>query len=115
MGYEKLPALDGKDIHIGCLTCSTAASVAPMDMVIAVGFGSAIVTKNGELVYSEPYIDLDATEEPEYWTVQDAENLALKEPDCDWRIEKHGPLHGETFQRQGNGLWVCVESNEGFA
>ena len=110
MSFKKLPATEGKDLHAGCLNCSTAALIAPMDMVIAVGFGSAIVTKNGELIYDESSISGE-----NYWNVQDAENLAVIEPDCDWRIEKHGPLHGETFQRQGDGLWVCVKSNQGFA
>ena len=110
MAFEKLPQVKNEDLRIGCLNCSTAAIVAPMDMIIAVGFGSAIVTKDGELIYDEQRI-----EDEKYWTVQDAENLAVKEPDCDWRIEKFGPLHGETFQRQGDGNWVCVESNKGFA
>lgn len=110
MSFEKLKPLESKDIHVGCINCSTAARVAPMDMLIAVGFGSAIVTKDDELIYDENSISGD-----NYWTVQDAENLAKLEPDCDWRIEKHGPLHGETFQRQGENNWVCVESNEGFA
>lgn len=111
MTFEKLPALKSEELHIGCACCSTAARVAPMDMIIAVGFGSACVTKNGELVYHEQGVEND----DDYWTVQDAENAALKEPDCDWRIEKFAPLHGETFQRHGNGLWVCIESNKGFA
>jgi hypothetical protein len=89
---------------------AAAARVAPMTMTIAVGFGSAIVTKNEELIYSE-----DRVEDEKYWTAQDAENLEKLEPDCDWRIEKHGPLHGETFQRQGDENWVCIESNQGFA
>ena len=111
MSFEKLPALESKDLHVGCLNCSTAARVAPMDMVIAVGFGMAIVTKDNQLIYSEDRIDSDDS----YWTVQDAENLAKLEPDCDWRIQKEGALHGETFQRQGDNNWVCVESNRGFA
>lgn len=110
MAFEKLPMLEEKEIHVGCICCSTSARVAPMDMVIAVGFGSAIVTKGNEVVYSE-----DRIEDENYWTVQDAENLAIKEPDLDWRIEKHGALHGETFQRQGEDYWVCIESNRGFA
>ena len=108
MNFEKLPPVE--KIHQGCASCTTAARIAPMDMVIAVGFGSATVTKNSELIYDEHTISGD-----NYWTVQDVENLALKEPDCDWRIEKYGPLHGETFQRQGDGNWICVESNQGFA
>jgi hypothetical protein len=111
MSFEKLPALEGKDIKVGCPCCSTAAIVAPMNMLIAVGFGSADVTKNGEAVYSESVTMSDS----ELWSVQDAENAARLEPDADWRITKFGPLHGETFQRHGENLWVCVESNQGFA
>lgn len=110
MSFEKKPAVKEQDIHWGCLNCTTAATVAPLDMIIAVGFGSAMVTKNGELIYDE-----QSVEDEKYWTVQDAENLAKLEPDCDWRIEKFGPLHGETFQRQGDANWVCIESNQGFA
>ena len=107
MIFEKLPPAE--NIHIGCLNCSTAAKVAPMTMLIAVGFGSAMVTKDDEIVYDEQRIDNE-----NYWTTRTAEDLALKDPDHDWRIIKVGPMHGETFQRQGVGNWVCVESNEGF-
>lgn len=109
-GWVKLPAVSEEDIHIGCLTCSSAASIAPMDLLIAVGFGMADVTRNGEVVYEESEIHNN-----NYWTVQDAENIAAQDPNNDWRITKHGALHGETFQRQGENLWVCIESNRGFA
>ena len=112
MTWEKLPAIKADDLHIGCLNCSTAALVAPMDMGIAVGFGSAVVTRDGELVHDG---EREWQNGREPWTVQDAENAALGDPDHDWRIEKYGPLHGETFQRHGPGEWVCIESNPGFA
>ncbi len=110
--WTQLPPLKADKIHVGCSCCSTACQVAHADMPIAVGFGSAIVTKDGECVYSE-------REGEEIWTVADAERLAAAEPDHDWRIEKMGPLHGETFQRHATGehagKWVCIESNPGFA
>jgi hypothetical protein len=80
-----------------------------MGMAISVGFGSAQVTKDDELVYCEQQ------NEENYWTVQNAEDAALKDPDHDWQIQLVGPMHGETYQRQGPGKWVCVESNPGFA
>jgi hypothetical protein len=110
MPFEKLPAITKEGLNLGCLNCTTAALIAPMDMVIAVGFGIAFVTKDNEFVYSE-----DSADDENYWTVQDAEDVAKLDPDHDWQIVKFGPLHGETFQRQGDGLWVCVESNKGFA
>lgn len=111
MSFEKLKPLTKDEIHFGCTTCSTAAIVAPMEMAIAVGFGSAYLPKDNEIIFDENDLDEDEAA----WTVQDAEDLALKDPDHDWRIVKFGPLHGETFQRQGDGNWVCVESNMGFA
>lgn len=83
-----------------------------MGMVIAVGFGDALVTKNGKPVYKEPY---DFKSEKDFWTVQDAENEAVKDPDNDWRIVLYAPLYGRTFQRQGDGEWVLIEENMGFA
>jgi hypothetical protein len=110
--WEKLPPLELEGIHVGCLCCSTAARVAPLGMGIAVGFGSAYVTKDGEQVY-DGESDWQNGREPK--TVEAIEAMARKDPDHDWRIVKWGPLHGETFQRHCENTWVCVESNEGFA
>jgi len=109
---NKLKPIEPKDLIVGCLNCSTAALKAPMEMMIAVGFGSAIVTKNGKEIYDG---ERDLHDTGTAKTVKDIEVMAIKDPNCDWRIVKEGPLHGETFQRQGNNNWVCVESNQGFA
>lgn len=109
MTWTKQPPIKGT-IH-GCLH-NPVYDVAPMDMEIAVGFGYAIVTKDGEKVYEERIADIAKLP---YWTVQDAENEALKDPDHDWRIELYAPLYGRTFQRQGDGEWVLIGENEGFA
>ena len=118
MPFTKLPPLEQKDIHIGCACCSTACQIAHMDMLIAVGFGSANVTKDGECIFDEQ-TEMYAAEregrEARIWEVQDAENAALKDPDHDWQIMKVGPMHSETFQRQDIGRWVCVYSDQGFA
>lgn len=110
MKYEK--PIEAKDLHIGCLNCSTACLKAPMDMEIAVGFGMAIVTKDGKQIYDG---EADYRQDKKIKRVRYFENLARKEPKCDWRIIKNGPMHGETFQRQGKNNWVCIESNNGFA
>jgi hypothetical protein len=113
------PPYRGK-IHKGCLNCSTAPAaaddgiaLAPLDMTIAVGFGSADVTCDGDVVYDEQEVESGKLDD--WWTVRDAEAAARLKPDADWRITKHGPLHGETYQRQGEDRWVLIESNEGFA
>jgi len=110
MSWEKLPP--AKKIYIGCLNCSSACEQAPMNMLIAVGFGDSYVSMDGERIYTEP---CNPQSEDEYKTVQFFEDLARLDPDHDWRIHKYGPLHGEVFQRQGDNLWVCIESNQGFA
>lgn len=80
-----------------------------MSREIAVGFGFAAVTRNGETVWQED--DRDEM----VWQVKDAEKAARKAPRADWRIVLHAPLHGETYQRHGKGRWLLIEKNEGFA
>lgn len=111
MSFEKLPAIEGG--HGGCLCCGYQHEHIPMDKLIAVGFGWATVTKNGEEVYNER--DVEAKGSEDFWTVQDAENEALKEPDNDWRIHLVAPLSERHYQRQGDGLWVLYEKGMGFA
>jgi len=93
--------------------------VAPMNMMIAVGFGDALVTKDDEIIYSEINIELfNQTHEANllpYWRVQDAENEARKDPDHEWTIDMQGPLQGETYKRMGEDNWVLIDSNKGFA
>lgn len=105
-------------LHVGCQTagCSTAAFVAPLNLHICVGFGSAAVYRNGKLVwYEKPMYATEEAEAADDPTVWDIEKMARKSKRADWRIQRDGPLHGETFQRQGKNKWVCIESNEGFA
>lgn len=112
MTWEKLPAISVEDIHQGCLTCPPVESVASMEMVIAVGFGCAIVTKDEEIVYDERLAECAGNR---FWRTLDAEHEASKDPDHDWRIVMDAPLRGRTYQRHGEDHWVCVASNQGFA
>ena len=83
-----------------------------MDMSICVGFGAAYVLKDGVEFYDG---ERDWKEGNEPKTVGDIEAVAKDDAEHDWRIVKHGPMHGETFQRHQDGRWVCIESNRGFA
>ena len=94
-----------------CLNCPPIEDTLDMDRTIAVGFGQAFVSKDDETVWYES----PDTEFEDCWTVAHAEEIAGADPDHDWRIVMHGPMHGETYQRQGEGRWVLVESNDGFA
>lgn len=108
MTYEKLPPIEGS---VACLTCGCGAHDSlNMQKLIAVGFGCAVVTKDGETVYSEPQGD-DET----FWTAQDAENAAMSNPDHDWRIHFHAPLYDAVYQRHSDGHWPLIEKGMGFA
>ena len=112
MKWTKLPPVESGNIHRGCACCSSASEIAPLEMMIAIGFGSAFVTKDDEQIY-DGEADYQNNNEPK--CVRDIEAMARLDPDHDWRITKYGFLHGETFQRHGEDAWVCVESNMGFA
>ena len=114
-GMKKEKPYEGA-LHIGCLTCSTASRDLKMDRSLSVGFGDVVVTKNGNQVYSEMEFR-HANNDPnfdKYPTAQYVEDMAVKEPDEDWRVIFHGPMHGESYQRQ-DGKWVLIDSNPGFA
>lgn len=86
--------------------------VADMDMVVAVGFGSAYVVKDGDLFYDG---EQEWRQEREPKTLAQIEALAKQEPDADWQVILYGPLSGATYQRQGDAKWVLTDSNQGFA
>ena len=112
MTWERLPAIAERDAGLksGCLTCGPQPVAIDMGAVIAVGFGSAGVTKDGDEVWSE-----NADPDAELWTAQDAEDEALKDPDHDWRIYFYGPLSEAVYQRHAAGKWVLISKGEGFA
>lgn len=110
MNWTKLEPI--KATIRGCAACGRLVEKADMNMLIAVGFGDAYVSKDGVQIYNE----LDCQEDADkFWTFQDAENEALKDPDHDWRVVLYAPLRGRTFQRHGAKEWVLVEENMGFA
>jgi len=86
-------------------------SILPMSKVIAVGFGAAYVSRDGETFWQE---DCRAEFES-LWTVQRAEDTAANDPDHDWRIHLVGPLSEGHWQRQASGEWVMYAIGDGFA
>lgn len=108
MAWDKKPAIESGGL--ACLCCGTPTTLFPMDGWIAVGFGGAGVTKDGQEVYSETQ-----SEDAEIWTGAEAEAAALADPDHDWRIFKYAPLYDAVYQRHSEGQWVLIERGEGFA
>ena len=86
-----------------------------MRRVLAVGFGDVVATKDGLTIYSECEFGRNNPEWEEYWNTQKVENIAKADPDHDWRINFMAPLYGAEYQRQGDGHWVLVRRDQGFA
>lgn len=95
----------------GCLHCGYQYDIAPEEMLIAVGFGIATVTKNGKEIYNENSIE----NESDLWTLKEAEEEALKDEDNDWRIHLVAPLSERHYQRQDKNKWVLYGKGQGFA
>lgn len=115
MTWTKLPPVESDKIHHGCLTCGATHQLAPMDLYIAVGFGSAQLTKDGEVLFDGEDASRDEEADEELFSLGYWEAKAELDPDHDWRVSLQGPLRGRTYQRQGKEHWVLVESNMGFA
>jgi hypothetical protein len=116
MAWTKVEPFAGT-VHHGCLNCGGTHTTAPMDMVIAVGFGYAVAKKDDEIVYDEMEVmrQNDGAGFDDIATLQQIEDMAAADPDHDWRVVLHGPLRGATYQRHDAGHWVLIESNQGFA
>jgi hypothetical protein len=108
MPFDKVPAWTGR-IYQGCLSCPPVEAIAPMEMLIAVGFGDARITKDGETIYSESVDDDD------YHTLAEFETMAQIDPDHDWRAILNAPLRDREYQRHEEGKWVLIKSGMGFA
>lgn len=87
---------------------SPIGSVAPLDMFIAVGFGEAQILKNGEIVFDENNFD-------DYHQLSEFEEMAKLEPDAEWICLLNAPCYSSKWQRQSEGIWVCIETGTGFA
>jgi hypothetical protein len=107
VSWERLPAVEGS---VACLTCGAGAGTdLPMERMIAVGFGSAGYSKDGEILWEE------CAEDENFPQVSDVEAQAAADPDHDWRIFFYAPLYEAEYQRQGDGIWVLVKKGLGFA
>ena len=109
MSVELMPVIEGGQPS-PCLCCGPRKSQLCAESRIAVGFGMAALTKDGECVWMEQSHDWD-----ECMTVAQTEAISAADPDHDWRIVLHGPLRGSTYQRHGEMQWMLIEKNEGFA
>lgn len=109
MTWIKLKAIEGG--RGGCSCCGYQHDILPEDSIIGVGFGDASLTKDGKVIFQEDSnMDFD-----EIMTCKQAEELASKDSDHDWRIHLVAPLSERHYQRQGDKHWVLYEKGLGFA
>ena len=83
-------------------------SEASLNMLIAIGFGSIDLIKNGNKIEIPNFVEGETR-------LKDLEKIAIKEPLVDWKLKINDPLWGATWQRQGTGKWIVVDTNKGFA
>jgi hypothetical protein len=106
--------LDGVIASVIVKTCRHWAAMSDQylmpDALIGVGIGYAALTRDGETVYEE-----DGRQERDSMTVAQAERLAQREPERDWRIHLVAQLENRHYRRKGAGLWVLYERGYGMS
>ena len=107
---ELKPAIKGGQ-YPRCLCCSPTLGQLCKEKRIAVGFGCAALTKDGDYVWAETH-DMELSD---CMTVEQADEIAASDPDHDWRILLHSPLRGRVYQRHGEMQWMLIEEDKGFA
>jgi hypothetical protein len=115
MTWERLPPLSHEEagLRSSCATCGPQSIILSIDSFIGVGFGTCYVTKDEETVWEQNSFP-DYADQCDY-TLQHFEDLAIKDPDHDWRICFFGPLSSAVYQRHETKNWVLIEKGEGFA
>lgn len=81
-------------------------NVLPLTAPLAVGFGVVTVRKDGTSIWSG---------DDEHRWLRRYERMAAADPEHDWRVEFHGPMSSQTYQRRGEGTWLLIETGRGFA
>jgi hypothetical protein len=81
-----------------------------LEATIGVGIGYAALTRDGETVYEEGCAGESAP-----MTVAEAELLARRDPDRDWRIHLVALLEDRHYRREGTGRWVIYERGYGMS
>jgi hypothetical protein len=91
-------------------------SIASLDMLIAVGFGSAVVTRNGKIVVDGEAATPRKLRDPNgFISLRSVEKMVRRDPRGTWRVEINGPLWSASWERKRPGKWECVDSGKGFA
>jgi hypothetical protein len=90
--------------------CATRDELLPLDCAIGVGIGYAAVTRDGAPVYERDGGDFDSL-----ITVAEAEALARRAPDRDWRIHLVSLLEDRHYRREAAGRWRLYKRGYGLS
>ncbi|WP_166379915.1 hypothetical protein [Catellatospora methionotrophica] len=104
-GPGPLPAYTTeRSVILGCYPYGRKHTVLPLETELEQGFGGVTFTRDGQRVWSA------------YSTRKRLAHIELLARDIpgDWRLEIHGAMSGQLYQRQDDG-WVLVAIDHGFA
>lgn len=87
--------------------------ILPDDFIIAVGFGTAELLHNNEVVYEEKIGETDIAIDGGM-TVLEAKKIARQSPKDSWKIHMSEPF-GDGFYQYINGEFVIYKKGPGFA
>lgn len=90
--------------------CASSDELLPLDSAIGVGIGYAAVTRDGAPVYER-----DGGEFESLITVADAEALARRAPERDWRIHLVSLLEDRHYRREAPGRWKLYKRRYGLS
>lgn len=94
----------------GCMNCAGAPRQLGLDKVLWGGGGVDSIN-----VYSDNQLIWESELSNHEIFLSDIEKMAVEDPDHNWCVIFDGPLWGCTYQRQGEGLWLMIEKNRGWA
>jgi hypothetical protein len=80
------------------------------DALIGVGIGYAAPTRDGQAVYEE-----GGKRQCDLMTVAQAEELAQREPERDWRVHLVAQLENRHYRRNSSGVWALYERGYGLS
>jgi len=78
--------------------------------LISAGVGYAALIRDGEAVYEAEQFEFERA-----MSVADAEALARKNPQRDWRIQYIGLLDARQYRRTDDGRWMLVRRGYGLS
>ena len=93
--------------------------LADMGMHVCVGFGSATVELDGEVLIDGERPEMypqwrRLCDRRDYVRLYRVESYARRHPG-EWRVLLSGPLQDSEWRREGPNRWVCTRVGEGFA